>query len=151
MHIKLKKINILILIHYFQSPNFIDSVLNKTQNTKKREGLEIFKRDSRWDEKPMIKQIWSSSMALRRRSSTSWRQRSAPTLSLEWWQWWRPCCWCHFRCTATVTTRREGGVGRAASGGNEGRLAWKGVWSGSCGCLNVRGESVRVKSVGYVG
>ena len=45
---KLEKINILILIHYFQSPNFIDldSVLNKTQNTKQREGIKIFKRDS---------------------------------------------------------------------------------------------------------
>ena len=49
MRIKLKKINILILccyykteIHYFQNPNFIDSVLNKTQNTKWREGFEIW-------------------------------------------------------------------------------------------------------------
>ena len=37
MQIKLEKINILNLIHYFQSHNFIDSdsILNKTQNRKR--------------------------------------------------------------------------------------------------------------------
>ena len=67
MHIKLENINILILccyykieIHYFQSPNFIDLALNKTQNTKQREGIEIFKRDSLFNEKPMIKRTWGA-------------------------------------------------------------------------------------------
>ena len=41
---------------------------------------------------------------------------------------------------------REGGEWRQRR-----QIGMKGVWSGSCGCLNVRGESVRVKSVGYVG
>ena len=50
-HIKLEKINILILccyykteIQYFKNPNFIDSVINKTQNTKQREGYRDFQR-----------------------------------------------------------------------------------------------------------
>ena len=67
-HIKLEKINILILccyykteIHYFQSPNFIDSVLNKTQNTKQRERVSRFSKENHCeirDEKLMMKPAW---------------------------------------------------------------------------------------------
>ena len=62
MQIKLEKINIFILIHYFQSHNFIDldSVLNKTQNTKQREGIKIFKRDSPWVLTLKMRSQWSS-------------------------------------------------------------------------------------------
>ena len=52
---KIWKINILccyykIEIQYFQNPNFIDLVLNKTQNTKQREGYQDFqKRGSHYE------------------------------------------------------------------------------------------------------
>ena len=150
---KLEKINILILIHYFQSPNFIDSnsILNKTQNTKQRKGMEIFKRDSPWVLTLEMRSRWSS-----RFGAPLWLRGDGPQL-LGGSARRRRCLWSGGNggdpaadaiFVAQPQSQREE---RVASGGGGGRLAWEGVWSGGYGCLNVRGESVRVKSMGHVG
>ena len=85
MQIKLEKINILNLIHYFQSHNFIDSdsILNKTQNRKR---VSRFSKEThreswllRWEANDQVD--LELLMASWRWSSASWRRRSASTLS----------------------------------------------------------------------